>query len=116
MHSGRFLFMKAILSTTALLLLLAACGSPPPTVTQGSSSPAVTQGTSPSTAAPHTSLPQPTAWRAVLVAGDDQEPAFDNAVDAMAHKLAELGVPRSNVVILKANGENEQEGTSANIV
>jgi len=106
MHEGRLLVMKTILSTAALLLLLAACGSPPPTVTQGMA---------PSTGAPHAALPQPTAWRAVLVAGDDQEPAFDNAVDAMARKLAEFGVPRSSVVILKANGEKEQEGTSSNI-
>jgi uncharacterized lipoprotein YmbA len=24
-------------------------------------------------------LPQPSAWKAVLIAGDDAEPAFDNA-------------------------------------
>ena len=35
--------------------------------------------------------------------------------NAMARKLTELGVQRSSVVILKANGENEQEGTAANI-
>jgi hypothetical protein len=90
----------------ALLLLVAACASPPPTTAQR---------TPPSIPASHDPLPQPTAWRAVLVAGDDQEPAFDNAVDAMARKLTELGVPRSHLVILKANGENEQEGTASNI-
>src|SRR5215470_3843332 len=98
--------MKTKPWATALLLLVAACAAPPPTTAQR---------TSPPIPASHDPLPQPTAWRAVLLAGDDQEPAFDNAVDAMAGKLTELGVPRSNLVILKANGENEQEGTASNI-
>ena len=98
--------MKTKLWAATILTLVAACAAPPPTTSQR---------TPPPTTAPHDALPQPTAWRAVLVAGDDQEPAFDNAVDAMARKLTELGVPRSSVVILKANGENEQEGTAANI-
>ena len=98
--------MKTNLWAATIFVLMAACAAPPPTTSQRPPS---------STTASHEPLPQPTAWRAVLVAGDDQEPAFDNAVDAMARKLTELGVPRSSVVILKANGENEQEGTAANI-
>ena len=98
--------MKTNRWAATLFMLMAACAAPPPTTSQR---------TPPPTMAPHDSFPQPTAWRAVLVAGDDQEPAFDNAVDAMARKLTDLGVPRSSVMILKANGENEQEGTASNI-
>jgi hypothetical protein len=98
--------MKTNLWAATIFVLMAACAAPPPTTSQRPPS---------STTASHEPLPQPTAWRAVLVAGDDQEPAFDNAVDAMAGKLTALGVPRSSLVILKANGENEQEGTAANI-
>ena len=31
-------------------------------------------------------------WRAVLIAGDNNSPAFDNGVEAMRDKLAERGV------------------------
>src|SRR5690349_15043061 len=98
--------MKTRLWAATLFMLAAACAAPPPTTSQRTPPPAT---------AAHDPLPQPTAWRAVLVAGDDQEPAFDNAVDAMARKLTELGVPASSLAMLKANGENEQEGTAANI-
>src|SRR5713101_383819 len=93
--------MKAVLSATVLCLLVAACASSPPIVPAGSSKPAASQ---------------PTGWRAVLVAGDDAEPAFDNAVDAMARKLGEVGVPRADIAILKANGRGDEEATTSNIV
>jgi hypothetical protein len=60
-------------------------------------------------------MPPPTGWKAVLVAGDDHEPAFDNAVDAMAGKLASFGVPRSSIALLKASAYNEHGATLANI-
>jgi hypothetical protein len=41
-------------------------------------------------------------WQAVLVAGDDAEPVFDNAVDAVAHWLAERGVPTADIHRLSA--------------
>jgi hypothetical protein len=60
---------------------------------------------------------QPAGWKALLIAGDYQEPAFDNAVDAMARKLASFGVPLANMTVLKsaadadvANRENIQAG------
>jgi len=50
-----------------------------------------------------------------LIAGDDAEPAFDNAVDAMAGKLKDYGVPPNNIVALKADGAGTDTATRANI-
>jgi len=97
----------AALSTTVLCMLLVACASSPPISPAAPSAPS---------AAGLGAQSQPTAWRAVLVAGDDAEPAFDNAVDAMTRRLVELGVPRADMAILKANGRGEEEATTANIV
>ena len=58
---------------------------------------------------------QPAGWKAVLIAGDDQEPAFDNAVDSMADKLESFGVPGANIVELKASAQGAQQATPANI-
>jgi hypothetical protein len=60
-------------------------------------------------------MPQPSGWKAVLIAGDNQEPAFDNAVDAMAAKLASFGVPRSDISILKATAVDQHAATRVNI-
>jgi Peptidase C13 family len=60
-------------------------------------------------------LTQPTGWKAVLIAGDDREPAFDNAVDAIAQKLARFGVPRTNMTMLKATGSGKDAATLANV-
>ncbi len=89
--------MKTIHLAAALSLALAACAAPPPAASRGP-------------------LPQPTGWKAVLIAGDDEEPAFDNAVDAMAEKLAGFGVPPANIAILKASGRDRQAARDANIV
>ena len=89
--------MKTISAAAALCLLLAAC-------------------TAPAKTASHGLLPQPIGWKAVLIAGDDKEPAFDNAVDAMAGRLAEFGVPPSNITILKATRSGRQAATQANVV
>ena len=58
---------------------------------------------------------QPAAWKAVLIAGDDAEPAFDNAVDALAGKLQAYGVKPANIVKLKADGEGEEAANRGNI-
>jgi hypothetical protein len=60
-------------------------------------------------------VPQPAGWKAVLVAGDDHEPAFDNAVDAMAEKLERFGVGRSDISILKASAYDGHGATQSNI-
>jgi hypothetical protein len=86
------------LMAAMLCLSLAACTSPPP----------------PSLSA--VPLPQPRSWKALLIAGDDREPAFDNAVDAMAAKLETFGVPPGNIKILKASGRGAQTATARNIV
>jgi len=88
---------RALLAATLCALLLA-CSTAPS-----------------QTSASREKLPQPTGWKAVLVAGDDQEPAFDNAVDAMAGRLAELGVPGSSIAILKASKRGAQAATGANV-
>ncbi len=58
---------------------------------------------------------QPTGWKAVLIAGDDHEPAFDNAVDAMAAKLEGFGVPRSDIAVLKASDYDDHGATQSNV-
>jgi hypothetical protein len=58
---------------------------------------------------------QPAGWKAILIAGDDAEPAFDNAVDAMADKLAAFGVARSDIATLKADGSDGEAATRENI-
>ena len=60
-------------------------------------------------------LPQPAAWKAVLIAGDDAEPAFDNAVDAMAAKLQGYGVRPQDIVTLKASASGALKATRANM-
>jgi hypothetical protein len=60
-------------------------------------------------------LPQPTAWKAVLIAGDDAEPAFDNAVDAMADRLESYGLRPQDVVRLKASGSGSLQANETNI-
>jgi Peptidase C13 family len=58
---------------------------------------------------------QPAGWKAVLIAGDDAEPAFDNAVDAMAEKLARFGLTRHDISILKSSGIDAAAATRANV-
>lgn len=60
-------------------------------------------------------LPQPTGWVAVLIAGDDQEPAFANAVDAMADKLEGEGVDPRRITVLKAESSGAAAATGSNI-
>jgi hypothetical protein len=42
-------------------------------------------------------------WQGVLVAGDNAEPVFDNAVEAMARWLVGIGVTSSDIYRLSAN-------------
>jgi hypothetical protein len=58
---------------------------------------------------------QPVGWKAVLIAGDRAEPAFDNAVDAMRDKLLAFGVPQRDIVVLKASGDGAPVATRSNI-
>jgi hypothetical protein len=44
-------------------------------------------------------------WKAVLIAGDNAEPVFDNAVDAVAHWLRARGVARGDIYRLSARPE-----------
>lgn len=84
--------MRTIRSILALCLALAAAG-----------------------AAHGQAAPQPTGWKALLIAGDDRELAFDNAVDAMARKLASFGIPAGDITILKASGDEEEAATAERI-
>ena len=47
--------------------------------------------------------PAAAPWQAVLVAGDDAQPVFDNAVDAVARWLGAGGLPTSDIHRLSAN-------------
>ena len=47
--------------------------------------------------------PQAVRWEAVLVAGDNAQPVFDNAVDALAHWLGLAGVPSADIHRLSAS-------------
>jgi hypothetical protein len=47
--------------------------------------------------------PAVSSWQAVLVAGDDAQPVFDNAVDALARWLGAGGVPNSDIHRLTAS-------------
>ena len=89
--------MRKILLVLALGFSVAACEAPS------------------DAAAKPSDAPQPAGWKAVLIAGDDHEPAFDNAVDAMAEKLARFGVPRSDISVLKATADAGHAATQSNI-
>ena len=70
-----------------IAVLLAGCtpesiDAAPPTTVRGNASPAI---------ATADSVP-PGLWKVVLVAGDNNSPAFDNGVEAMRDKLAARGV------------------------
>jgi hypothetical protein len=54
---------------------------------------------------------QPIRWRALLVAGDNREAAFDNAAQAMARMLRTAGVAENDIVVLSAY--EKQTGLSA---
>src|SRR5579864_7549788 len=47
--------------------------------------------------------PAASPWEAVLVAGDNAQPVFDNAVDALARWLGLGGVPISDIHRLSAS-------------
>jgi hypothetical protein len=88
---------RTMVLALGLLISLTACGSSP----TDAKSPAL--------------LAQPQDWKAVLIAGDNQERAFDNAVDAMADRLIEFGVARSNITVLKATARGREAATRANV-
>lgn len=56
-------------------------------------------------AAGRAAAPPPAEWKAVLIAGDDAEPVFDNAVTAVAHWLIGRGVARDDIHRLSAQLE-----------
>jgi len=90
--------MRSILLALALGGLLVACDTPAD-VASAKPRPA----------------PQPEGWKALLIAADNQEPAFDNAVDAMAGRLESFGVPASDISILKATAAGGHAATRLNI-
>ena len=51
----------------------------------------------------------PSGWQAVLVAGDNAQPVFDNAVAAVRNWLASGGVPAPNIHVLSATPVEAQK-------
>lgn len=49
-------------------------------------------------------------WQAVLAAGDDSEPVFDNATREMSRRLVEAGVPPSDIHRLSASAAELEAG------
>src|ERR1700736_1195369 len=83
-QKGMLVRVRALLA--AVLLLATSCttdsaGAPPPVVSAPEVEVASAGGAVPAD-----------RWRAVLVAGDNSSPAFDNGVEAVRDKLAEHGV------------------------
>jgi len=66
--------------------------------------------------APSHPLAQAGAWKAVLIAGDDAEPAFDNAVDAMDRKLIGYGLRPEDIAVLKSSASGAQAASRDNII
>lgn len=46
---------------------------------------------------------QPTSWKALLMAADNAQPVFSNAVDALRQRLAAFGVAAADIAVLKAD-------------
>lgn len=75
-----------IAALIAMVGMIAAC-----TPEASSEPPPSTRGTA-IAAAPGTSSVPAARWRAVLIAGDNNSPAFDNGIDALRGKLSARGV------------------------
>src|ERR1700739_94810 len=53
-------------------------------------------------------------WHAMLVAGDDSSPAFDNAIDTLRERLSSLGVHGVRAFTAGRTGDSEL-ATSTNV-
>jgi len=88
--------MFARLAVVAVVFLSAAActpeaaGTPPPTTRRGAIAAAPSNGTVPAG-----------RWRAVLIAGDNNSPAFDNGVQSLREKLVAHGV--TNISVYSSN-------------
>jgi Peptidase C13 family len=51
-------------------------------------------------------------WQAVLAAGDDAEPVFDDATQAMAYRLEFAGVPRADIRRFSASRGELEDGVA----
>ncbi|HXC92242.1 MAG TPA: C13 family peptidase [Stellaceae bacterium] len=51
-------------------------------------------------------------WQAVLAAGDDEEPVFDDATRTLARRLLEAGVPPANIYRLSASPAEQRRGAA----
>ena len=84
--------MSASAKALLFVLLLAAC-----TPESTGEPPAVARAPGPSAQPVGGTVPA-NGWRAVLIAGDNDSPAFDNGVEAMRDKLAQRGVRNIRVL------------------
>lgn len=118
---------KPFAVVVAALLVVAACtsktGDRPPPSSRTQLPPPQTQSGPPQTASAPlppsgATLPASTVtnvpasrWSAVLIAGDNNSPAFDNGVEAMREKLAQRGVQQ--VRVLSSNPSRAAAGQMA---
>ena len=58
-------------------------------------------------------IPTPSGWQAVLVAGDNAQPVFDNAVASVRNWLETGGVPAENIHVLSATSRGTTNGGGA---
>ncbi|HJQ59638.1 MAG TPA: hypothetical protein VJ890_22210 [Vineibacter sp.] len=56
--------------------------------------------------APHSAGSQPTSWKAVLVAGDDAQHVFSNAIAALRRQLTGFGVAPTDISVLTADSRD----------
>jgi len=111
--------MRSVPVALLAVALLAGCTGgqraadrpPPSTQVASASGPAArSPAPAPATGTPLAAVPA-NRWRAVLVAGDVNSPAFDNAIEAFRDKLAARGV--QNVRLLSTNPAKAAAGQIA---
>jgi hypothetical protein len=107
-QKGMSVRVRVLLAATTLFLA-AGCsteseGAPPPVAR------------APEVVAPLGDTVPPDRWRAVLIAGDNSSPAFDNGVEALRDKLTERGVRNIKALTSDPVGSPSlQVATAANV-
>lgn len=102
----------------SLLLPIAVCGlaaavAALPGIAAAVTTRAAVPQPAPAAASPATAAATVTGWQAVLIAGDDEQPVFDNAVAAFDRWLHSLGVPQNDIHRLSAHHDDRTAAAPA---